>query len=267
VERTIRHSPNFENLLVGPAYYLFMRGGEEDTVDQALYRQAKADGVRFHFGMPLKLTEADIAATGPPADKFNILGAGYTFSAEGSSLEPHIVHALLDNRVAPGGYLVITPGLGFHSIYSVSWTELHFEKLLEMTEVAFGIPWIRDILGKSAWTAKINGRAYYSADPIATAVQGTTLFVGEAGGFQDAIAGFGFRYAVLTGALAGVAIRDGQDYRDLLKERFGSDFHDAHQFRMWLNRATNDDFDKLVATMGREITLKEYLLQRGSRAL
>lgn len=267
IQRTIRHSPNFMNSLVGPAYYLFMRGRESDTVDQSLYRQAKADGVRFRFGRSLPLSEADVAASGPPKSGFNILGAGYTFSAEGSSLEPDKVHALLDNRVAPAGYLVITPGIRFHSIYSVSWTELRFGTLFAMTEAAFEIPWIRTILGTSRWVSKINGRAFVSSDPIAAAIQGSTLFVGEAGGFQDAIAGFGFRYAVLTGALAGIAIRDGQDYRALLKERFGSEFQDAYRFREWLNRATNDDFDKLVALMGSQLTLKEYLLQRGSRAL
>ncbi len=267
VRRTIRHAPSCENLLVGPAYHLFMRGQEDHTVDQILYRQAKADGVRFHFGERIAASDADIVATGPPKDEFNVLGAGHTFTVEGSVLGSDTVHALLDNRVAPGGYLVITPGLGFHSIYSVSWTELRFSRLLAMTEAAFEIPWIRKILGTSRWVAKINGRAFFTEDPIDSAVRGTTLFVGEAGGFQDAIAGFGFRYAVLTGALAAFAVRDGQDYRDLLKKKFGNEFHDAYQFRMWLNRATNEDFDKLVASMGREITLKEYLRQRGSRAL
>jgi hypothetical protein len=266
VQRTVRRSPNFVNVLAGPAYYLFMRGREADTVDQTLYHEAKANGVRFRWGKSLALSEADVAASGPPRGRFNILGAGYTFSAEGSSLESDTVHALLDNRVAPAGYLVITSGIRFHSIYSVSWGELRFEKLFAMTQAAFEIPWIRTILGTSRWVSKINGRAFVQPDPIATAVEGTTLCVGEAGGFQDAIAGFGFRYAVITGALAGTAIRDGQDYRDLLEQRFGSEFRSAYQFREWLNRATNDDYDKLVASMGREITLKEYLLQRGSRA-
>ena len=267
VQRTIRHSPNFENTLRGPAYYLFMRGREEHTVDQILYREAKDHGVRFHFRHTLDASEADIFASGPPRGRFNILGAGHTFSAEGSDMAMDTVHALLDNRVAPAGYLVITPGLGFHSIYSVSWKELRFEKLLSTTEAAFEIPWIRRILGKSRRISKINGRAFYVEDPIAGAVHGGTLYIGEAGGFQDAIAGFGFRYAVLTASLAAIAIRDGQDFRDLLKEKFGAEFHEAYQFRNWLNGATNDDLDKLVASMGREIGLEEYLRQRGSRAL
>ncbi len=267
VRRTIRFSPKFRNVLHGPAYYLFMRGREDYTVDQMLYAGAKQDGVRFYFGRTHDPSNADIVATGPPRGQFNILGAGYTFTEEGSHLEPDTVYALLDNGTAPGGYLVITPGIRFHSIYSVSWTELRFEKLLAMTEAAFEIPWIRAILGTSRWVSKINGRAYFVRDPIESAERRGSLLVGEAGGFQDAIAGFGFRYAVLTGALAARAILDGQDYRGLLKGKFGDEFQRASDFRGWLNRATNEDFDKLVASMGSEITLEEYLRQRGSRAL
>jgi hypothetical protein len=267
VQRTIRASPKFRNVLHGPAYYLFMRGREPHTVDQILYTRAKGAGAKFHFGRSLEPSEADIVATGPTKDRFNILGAGYTFTEEGSHLEPDTVYALLDNLVAPGGYLVITPGLGFHSIYSVSWTELRFEKLIALTKAAFEIPWIRSILGTSHWVSKINGRACFVRDPIEKAVRGSSLMVGEAGGFQDAIAGFGFRYAVLTGALAARALMDGQDYRDLLRRAFRDEFPKSFDFREWLNKANNEDFDKLVASMGTEITLQDYLRQRGARAL
>jgi len=267
VRRTIRFSANFRNVLHGPAYYLFMRGREGHTVDQILYRRAKEGGVEFKFGRRLDPAEADIVATGPPRDRFNILGAGYTFTEEGSHIEPDVVHALLDNDVAPGGYLVITPGINTHSVYSVSWSELRFDRLLGMTEAAFEIPWIRAVLGTSRQVSKINGRAFFTRDPIDTAVRGGSLYVGEAGGFQDAIAGFGFRYAVLTAALAARANVEGHDYRELLKEKFGDEFRKAHDFREWLNRATNADFDKLIAAMGSEVTLEDYLRQRGSRAI
>src|SRR6266566_6444269 len=244
-----------------------MRGREGHTVDQILYRRAKEGGVEFKFGRRLDPAEADIVATGPPRDRFNILGAGYTFTEEGSHIEPDVVHALLDNDVAPGGYLVITPGINTHSVYSVSWSELRFDIFFVKQKTAYEIPWIRAVLGTSRQVSKINGRAFFTRDPIDTAVRGGSLYVGEAGGFQDAIAGFGFRYAVLTAALAARANVEGHDYRELLKEKFGDEFRKAHDFREWLNRATNADFDKLIAAMGSEVTLEDYLRQRGSRAI
>jgi len=88
---------------------------------------------------------------------------------------------------------------------------------------------------------------------------------GEAGGFQDAVAGFGFRYAVITGSLAARAVLDGQDYRDLLKRVFADEFHRANAFRARLNQATNEDYDRMVAELGPEITLQEYARKRVPR--
>jgi flavin-dependent dehydrogenase len=265
IHRTIRHSPHFRNVLHGPAHYLFMRGREPETVDQALYRNAVAAGGRFHFGEATDPGAADIAACGPPPEAFNILGAGYTFSSEGSPLDLGTAHALFDDDVAPGGYLVVTPGVPFHSIYSVSWKELNFERLLARTEKAFDLPWIREILGTSRWVGKIHGRAYFQQDPIAQSRRSGTRYVGEAGGFQDAVAGFGFRYAVVTGSLAARSVLEGQDYAELLNQAFGREFLDAYAFREKLNRASNDDYDRMVASMGPEITLDEYVKRREAR--
>ena len=265
VQRTFRYSPRFRNVLYGPAHYLFMRGREDYTVDQALLRLAKASGVTFHFGKSLDISKADVVATGPPKDRYNILGAGYTFSAEGSSLDRTSAYGLFDDNVAPGGYLVVTPGVEFHSIYSVSWTELRFERLLAMTESAFDIPWIRNILGTSRWVGKIHGRAYYVRDPIQTAERDGVLYVGEAGGFQDAVAGFGFRYAVLTGGLSARAIVGGEDYRELLRRTFGKEFEEAFDFRARLNLASNDDYDQMITSLGPEMSLQDYVSRREPR--
>ena len=57
----------------------------------------------------------------------------------------------------------------------------------------------------------------------ATATQGQLLFVGEAGGFQDHLWGFGMRYAFLSGHLAARAIisQRPESYERLWRERLG----------------------------------------------
>ncbi len=265
VHRTIRCSPCFRNVLVGPAHYLFLRGVEESTVDQTLYARARRAGVVFRFHEALGCGEADIVATGPPREQTEILGAGRTFSAEGSPLRADEAYALFDNHVAPAGYMAITPGKTFHSIYSVSWSEFDYDTLLKRTEAAFAIPWVRELLGTSRWVGKIHGRAHFVRDPIQGAQQGDALLVGEAGGFQDAVAGFGFRYAAMTAALAARAILQGIDYRDLLRKAFGTEFDDAFAFRSKLQYATNEDYDRMIASLGPEITLKEYVARREAR--
>lgn len=265
VVRTVRRSRHSVNLLRGPAHYLFLRGAGRDTVDQALYRAARKAGVRFRFGHAVRPEDVDILATGPPRDRANILGAGYTFSSRGSRIEPGTAYGYFDNDVAPGGYLAITPGLTFHSAYAVSWHELRYEKLLAMVDQALELPWIRDLLGTSRKVGRIHGRAFFSPDPIRTAETDGRLYVGEAGGFQDAVAGFGFRYAVLTGGLAAHALLEGRDYRALLRETFGREFQESFAFREKLDRATNEDYDRMVASLGPEISLEEYVRRRDPR--
>lgn len=265
VQHTFRISPHHRNEIVGPAHYLFLRGRDPDTVDQTLLQRAKAAGVNFRLGEAAPLEEIQIVATGPPREATRIAGAGYTVSAAGSHLSPDTAFALFDNRVAPGGYLAITPGKAYHSIYSVSWTELDHARLLSCAESAFDIPWVRELLGSSRRVGRIHGRAFYLEDPIPKAERDGVLFVGEAGGFQDAVAGFGFRYAAVTGALAARSIIRGLDYRGLLQAAFGTEFQDAYTLRQELNRATNEDYDAMIARLGSRITLAEYLRQRGPR--
>lgn len=73
VTRTYRYSSRYRNLLTGQAHYLFVRGREESTVDQRLYRKAKKAGVQFHFSHEVDASDADIVATGPPKDRFSVL--------------------------------------------------------------------------------------------------------------------------------------------------------------------------------------------------
>ena len=265
VNRTVRCSPHARNVIHGPAHYLFMRGREEHTVDQILFRRAKSAGVRFHFGTEIDPTDADIAATGPPRDGYNILGAGYSISEDGSRLDRDVAYALFDNDVAPGGYFAITPGIGFHSLYSVSWSELDFDRLLALTEMAFELPWIQDIVGSGQRVGRIMGRAYFSPDPIAGCLRDGTMLAGEAGGFQDAVAGFGFRYSVITGALAAQSILEGSDYRSRLREVFGLEFQQAAAMREKMSHATNEDYDRMIGALGPEITLREYMTRREAR--
>ena len=262
VHTAIRKSEHYENVLRGKSYYLFMRGREEYTVDQQLFREAQDRGVQFHFGVKAP-PDVDIVATGPPHGEFNMLAAGFTFTSEGSNLDRNTVIALLDNTLAPGGYLAITPGVEYDSIYSGSWTDLEYARVLEMAKRGFERPWVRGILGTSKWVDKIYGKAYYAPDPIATAARGKSLYVGEAGGFQDAVAAYGFRYAVITGALAARSIVEGLDYPELLRSCFKDEFERAYAYRRKLDGATNADFDKMVRAMGPELTLDQYRSLRG----
>ena len=175
---------------------------------------------------------------------------------------------MLDNDIAPGGYFAIAPGPEAHSLYTVAWTDLDPSSLWRRVEAAMRLPWVQELMGSSRRVQPIAGGAYFAADPIAEAVSPSgALRVGEAAGFQDPIAGYGVRCALVSGALAARSLVDGADFRDLLRNAFGTEFQEAYAFRQQLNRATNEDMDRLVASMGPEMDLAAYRTHRSSRLL
>ena len=262
VDRVVRRSEHFENVVTGKSYHLFLRGPEPQAVDQVLYQKALDAGVLFHLGTRAK-DDVDIVATGPPQRRFNMIAAGHTFTSEGANLDPHTAIAVLDNNLAPGGYLAITPGVEHHSFYSGSWTDLDHGRVLARAEQAAQQPWIRGLLGSSRWAGEIRGRAFYARDPVAAATRGRVLLAGEAGGFQDAVAAYGFRYAVITGALAARSLVEQLDYAALLRATFGDEFERAYAYRERLDQATNADYDNLVRALGPRLTIEEYRQRRG----
>lgn len=265
---TIRRSPHHHSVLTGPAYYLFLRGSEPRSLDSYLFERAQAAGVRFKFGVRAPTSGVDIIATGTPPDCWDLLGVGFTFSREGSHLNQSTLYAYLDNEVAPGGYFAIAPGPTAHSLYSVSWGDRNPESLRRRVESALGLDWVREILGTSQRVSEILGGGHYEPNPIENAVAPSgALMVGEAGGFQDPIAGYGIRYAITTGALAARALLENLDYRRLLRQTFGNELEEAYAVRERLNHATNEDFDKLVHSMGPEMSIEEYRRFRAVRVI
>ena len=266
---TIRRSPGYRNVLTGDAYYLFSRGNEPGTLDTQLLERAKAAGARVRFGAAaVPNDQVDIIATGTPRDRWKLLGVGFTFSHEGSNLDQSTVYAYLDNAVAPGGYFAIAPGPTAHSLYSVSWGDIDPESLRQRVEKAVRLDWVRELVGTSRRMSAIIGGGYFEANPIENAVASSgALRVGEAGGFQDPIAGYGIRHAIITGSLAARALIEKTDYRGLLRETYEKEFEEAFALRQRLDQATNVDFDRLVESMGSQMTVQEYRRLRAFRVI
>lgn len=85
-----------------PFFYLVRRGINEDTLDQALYRQAKSAGVEIIFNSPKDHCKfGDIIAQGYFPDQVtDAIAAGYTFQTS----VPEQYWAIIDDQVAPDSY-------------------------------------------------------------------------------------------------------------------------------------------------------------------
>ena len=265
--RVVRRSRRSVSVVRGPSYYMVDRGGGPQSLERQLLEQALDGGAQVRFKTKAVPSDVDLFATGAPKNSVNIFAGGYRFSHEGSNLESDEIHALFDNDLAPQGYLCILPGPSAHSIYTVSWRALPYGELVEKVDRALRLDWVREILGTATRVGRIYGKGYFHSDPYSIAAQAGVLRAGEASGIQDAVGGFGIRYAVGSGALAAKSLLTGSDYATMLREEFRDDFEVAMKSRAWLERATDEDYDRFLEKLGPEVGVSDYASWRGVRFL
>jgi flavin-dependent dehydrogenase len=265
--RVVRRSRRSISVVRGPSYYLVDRGGGPASLERQLLEQALDAGAQVRYKTKADPARLDIIATGAPREKINIFAAGYRFTREGSNLPDDEIHALFDNQVAPHGYLCVLPGPSWHSIYAVSWVQTPYAELLSKVDRALRFAWVSDIVGNGRRVGKIFGKGYYHPNPLEAVHENGALRVGEAAGIQDAVGGFGIRFAVASGALSAQALLQGLDYGSLLREEFRDDFEVGLKSRAWLDRATDEEYDGILQKLGPEVGVGDYASWRRVRFL
>lgn len=198
-----------------PIFYLVKRGTMEDSIDQGLKRQALDAGVEIKYSTTFQ-GKADIVATGPKMKrKLYGIDKGIVFDTDMDDIAVAIINDEAAYRAY--SYLLVTKGYG--CIATVVLDKFHLvNKCLEKT---------REILLKM-FDFKIRnekgvgGFGNFIYPPILE--ENNSLFVGEAGGLQEALAGFGMRYAITSGYLAARSFTDGISYSQTIKEKFDNQF-------------------------------------------
>ncbi|HEU5261559.1 MAG TPA: NAD(P)/FAD-dependent oxidoreductase [Gemmatimonadales bacterium] len=196
-----------------PLFYLVRRGAGGGTLDSSLKSQALTQGIEIGFGEPRRhFPEGGVVAEGPHGS--DAIAVGYVFAttaADGA-------YAAISDRLAPKGYsyLLLIQGRGI--IASCMFDHFHNESLYLERTVAF----FRENVGFVMTGPQRFGGTGNFAVPN-TARRGNLLFVGEAAGFQDALWGFGMRYAMVSGSLAARSLVSGrpEDYDRMWGERLG----------------------------------------------
>lgn len=188
-----------------PLFYLVRRGPGEGCLDHALLRQALAAGVDVRFeDRASEVQGATVLAIGPR--RADAIAVGYVFEtdmADGSWL-------ILDARLAPRGYAYLLIHGGRGTVASCMFTDFTRQaEYVERTVSAF-----RERAGLDMRNPRPFG-GFAGFRLPRTALQGGNPVVGEQGGFQDALAGFGIRYALRSGLLAARSIIEGCDYTEL----------------------------------------------------
>lgn len=227
-----------------PFYYLLSRGPDPGTLDASLKAQALAAGAVIRFGEAVRHPDAGgIVSWGPR--RADVLSVGYLFEtdlADGA-------FAVLDDRLAPKGYGYLLVHGGRATLAACLFRDFRNQASYRERTLDF----FRRQLGFSMRRPRsFSGVGNIHVSQPAAA--GHVSWAGEAAGAQDALWGFGIRYAILSGTLAA---------------RLGPDADPRHRRRLWketIGRQLRASFTNryLYDRMGRRGYL--WLLRALSRA-
>ena len=174
-----------------PLFYLIRRGVEAGTLDATLAAQAERAGVAIQWSTRRTRLQAGIVAEGP--HEADIIAVGYTFATDMADG----CYTALSESLAPGGYAYLLVHAGRGTLASCLFRDFHQEKVYLERVVAF---FQRHAELRWQHAVPFGGSGNVSAEPAIRA--GAVLYAGESAGLQDALFGFGVRYAILSGCFA-----------------------------------------------------------------
>ena len=175
-----------------PFFYMVKRGSGINDLDYQLYRQCKEIGVRFELGKKGP-ENSHIIATGSRKAAAYIRGINFNTKLKNQ------VHLLLGSQFAPKGYayLIIINGKGTLATAFKKRIKCSINFLEDTRDYfnSIGISISNEIT--------FGSRGSFSL-PFGTMHQ--PYKIGEAGGFQDYLFGFGIRMSMMSGQAAALSI-------------------------------------------------------------
>lgn len=214
IETNFSHTAVYEIICFGPGgephtlrshkpiFYLVRRGSDPGTLDHGLKKQALDSGVRIEFSsLKRNIPHGGVVAEGP--HRADVIATGYVFETDMADG----CYAVVADDLAPAGYSYLLVDQGRGTVATCLFEQFHDERhFLEETVMFFrrevGLRWHK--------AQRFGGSGNFQR--VSSAVIGDRMYAGESAGFQDALFGFGLRYALLSGHLAGRAGRSSGVY-------------------------------------------------------
>lgn len=242
-ERTVRSQR--------PAFYLVRRGVGAGTLDQSLKEQALSAGATIRLRQaPPDLPEPCIRTPGP--GRCDALDVGYVFETDMADG----VFAALSERLAPKGYSYLLVCRGWGTVAACLFED--YGNAREYRER------VREFFERKAGLRMSNPRAFggtgnIRSKPLVRA--GDTLYAGEAAGLQDALWGFGMRYALVSGHMAGQAVlaEGPAQYERSFRQRFTGFLRASVVNRYFYERLGDDGYARLLRRIARAADARDWL--------
>ena len=250
--KVMHYSPNNQVTVSGNLGYFMIRGKEENSVKNQLYRQIKSQVNFKSFVQPEDLDkEFDyiVVADGhwSTPTRYGIWQEVMRTWLKGGifagDFENDTLKMWLDNELTNGVYIYLAPysknkAVIAHVVQNIEHEEIngYWQRFLES----------HDILKKydmlESWELP------HHAGFVSTHKLGKIYFVGAAGGGAEPFLGFGQFNAIVSGVMTARSIAQGTDINMLLKD-ITKKGHQLYAFRPLMNSASNQDFDRLLALM------------------
>ena len=219
-----------------PLMYLVKRGPMEDSIDHALQKQATDAAIPIIFQSKLNAADADIIATGIKEPTFIVSGITFPFD------HPDKAIILFDDKLSLRIYSYFIVNDNAAEIASVNPAGSKAHKVrLDLTVKRF-----EEILNFRVTTITYRFAAPGSLYFLKNARINKQLFIGEAAGFQDCLAGFGMMYALKSGYHAAQSIIRNDDYDRLWQADMLKPMKVSRTNRFLFERLSNDGYEKLV---------------------
>ena len=219
----------------GVAYRIVERGTSDHTIDQGFKRLALEAGAQLHYKSRVKEEDCTIIACGPKGT--SAVAYGEIFRTD----HPNHIAFQLNDRLAPGSYsyLIIIDGVGLICTClwrkqrkserflneTIAWYEAHYPNLNRQPFKRVG--------GKGDFTINRNYK------------QDGRYYVGESGGLQDFMWGFGMRMAVWSGVLAARDILGEGDYEVEVRKQLMPYVRTSVANRWLMNRVGDRTFKRM----------------------
>jgi len=185
-----------------PLVYLVERGPRTGSLDSTLLEQVLALGVEVRFGSRRDgVSQPGISAIGP--QRADAIAVGYHFETE----MPDGFWLVLDDDLAPGGYAYLLVMHGRGTVKSCMFEDFNRHRLY----TARTVERFRRLVELRMTNARYHGGAAVLRATLDTRDR-SSLVAGEQAGFQDALTGFGIRYAIDSGVLAARSLLAQTDY-------------------------------------------------------
>ncbi|MBZ0179252.1 MAG: NAD(P)/FAD-dependent oxidoreductase [Melioribacteraceae bacterium] len=204
------YGPKLEKVKVKtsrPLFYLIERGSNPNSLDQGLRKQAEELGVNILWGKKLESVDDSKAILGTGPKAADAIAKGMVFR---TPLDDIFI-GFIDDKIAPKAYAYLLVNDGKATFATCMFEDfqnekIYYERALRALNTVIDI----DINEPEEFGGFVN---FFNEPKISK--NNRILYVGENAGFQDALWGFGIKYAMLSGYYAAESIIHNQDYKKL----------------------------------------------------